>query len=49
MQGVSPILFSELFADTVRTHGRAWARAYYLARGMAPAEFDIWLSGLLNA
>ena len=43
MKGSIAIPFSELFADTVTQHGAAWARVYYMARGMASWEFRFWL------
>ena len=49
MQGNQTITFSQLFADTVRTHGVRWARNHYWANGMSLQEFSVWLSGMLNA
>lgn len=42
MQGCENIRFSELFADTIETHGIAWALQYYLGRGMSSREFRLW-------
>lgn len=42
MKGTNPIRFSDLFRDTVETHGIEWARTYYTRRGMAAWEFDFW-------
>lgn len=42
--GTPALPFSELFADTVRAHGVAWAWSYYTTRGrMAAWEFNFWL------
>lgn len=43
MQGSTSVPFSTLFADTVRTHGAAWAMAYYQRRGMPAWELAFWL------
>lgn len=45
MRGSIQLPFSELFADTLRTHGAAWARAYYTKRGMSDFEFGVWFRG----
>lgn len=49
MQGKPEVPFSELFADTVQTHGIKWAHNYYRNHGVSLGEFSIWLAGLLNA
>lgn len=43
MNGKGNIRFTELFIDTCKTHGVAWAHAYYLKHGMSATEFGIWL------
>lgn len=43
MRGNQTIRFSELFADTVLTHGIAWAAKHCAKRGMASWEFMHWL------
>ena len=52
MNGKGQIRFSELFADTVNTHGLRFAWAYYVTKhGMQPWEFRFWLGssvGLTN-
>ena len=45
MSGKDGIRFSQLFNDTCRAHGVAWAHKYYLKRGMRPVEFCSWLGG----
>jgi hypothetical protein len=43
MSGAGQIRFSELFADTVRTHGLAWSQQYYCGKHKMPAwEFEFW-------
>jgi hypothetical protein len=44
MQGSGSVRFSELFADTVNTHGIEWAKTYYTKRGMQEWEFNFWLN-----
>jgi hypothetical protein len=46
MHGTQTIPFNTLFADTVDTHGSAWARQYYLKHGMQAWEFRMWLKAL---
>lgn len=43
MNGKGNIRFTELFIDTCKAHGVAWAHAYYLKHGMSTMEFGIWL------
>lgn len=43
MRGSIQVPFSELFADTVQTHGAEWARAHYTKRGMQDWEFQHWM------
>lgn len=43
MSGKGNVRFSELFADTVATHGVSFAHSYYVIRhGMAVWEFKFW-------
>ena len=42
MSGTQEIHFSELFADTAKTHGVQWAWKYYSKRGMGRKEFRFW-------
>lgn len=42
MRGTLSTPFTELVRDTIRTHGREWARAYYLRRGLAAWEWAIF-------
>jgi len=42
MRGSITVPFSELFADTVNTHGIQWAKEYYLKNGMQLWEFNFW-------
>lgn len=42
MKGNQTIRFSELFADTIGTHGVLWAHAYYVRHGMEEWEFSFW-------
>ena len=44
MHGTIEIPFSELFADSVRTHGTIWAWRHYVKKGgMAEWEYKFWL------
>ena len=43
-RGTIAVPFSELFADTVRTHGVKWAAQYYQRHGMPTWEFLFWLA-----
>lgn len=43
MRGSVRIPFSELFADTVLTHGVVWAAKHYAKGGMQVWEFMHWL------
>ena len=43
MRGYLNVRFSELFADTLATHGVSWAAKYYKDRGMGPWEFLFWM------
>ena len=44
MQGTVAVPFSELFIDTVATHGVQWAATYYITKlGMEQWEFRFWL------
>lgn len=43
MHGSPALPFSALFADTVSTHGAAWAHAHYTRRGMPAWEFAFWM------
>lgn len=47
MSGVKTVRFSDLFADTVNTHGTIWAWNYYSKRGMSQKEFRIWRKAML--
>lgn len=43
MSGKGNIRFSELFLDTLNTHGLAFCREYYVEKhGMAEWEFSFW-------
>lgn len=42
-RGTVDVPFSELFADTVRTHGVKWAAQYYQRHGMPTWEFLFWI------
>ncbi len=43
MRGTPSITFSELFADTIRTHGETWAFCHYVIKHkMAEWEFNFW-------
>jgi hypothetical protein len=43
MSGTPEVTFSTLFADTLNTHGMAWAWNYYGVKGkMSRKEFRIW-------
>lgn len=44
MTGSPTVRFSDLFADTVATHGVAWAHRHYIRRGMPAWEFGVWLA-----
>ena len=48
MRGTTLVRFSDLFADTVSTHGADWARKHYTRNGMAEWEFDFWMKGIRN-
>ena len=44
MHGTLTIPFSELFADSVRTHGTIWAWDHYVKKGGMPEwEYKFWL------
>lgn len=43
MNGSGNVRFSELFADTLMTHGTLWAWNYYRKHGMMLWEFRFWL------
>lgn len=43
MRGNDTIRFSDLFTDTVRTHGKFWAIKYYRKHGMQWWEVHFWL------
>ena len=50
MRGSGSIRFSELFRDTVETHGVSWAFQYYCRKhGMQPWEFAFWCKGIPQA
>ena len=43
MKGSLTIPFSELFRDTISTHGVVWAWLYYVRKhGMSEWEFNFW-------
>ena len=43
MNGTQSVRFSDLFADTVKTHGLAFAQAHYVQKhGMPQWEFRLW-------
>ena len=43
MKGSLTVPFSELFRDTVATHGIGWAYGYYVSKhGMPNWEFRFW-------
>lgn len=43
MSGSGDVRFSELFADTVKTHGVVWAFRYYVGKhNMTVWEFSFW-------
>jgi hypothetical protein len=45
MSGSQNIRFSDLFADTVNTHGLRFARKHYVIKhGMQEWEFQFWLT-----
>lgn len=44
MNGSGSIRFSDLFADTVMTHGVVWSQNYYTKKGMSKVEFGLWLA-----
>lgn len=44
MRGLGSVRFSELFADTIETHGVLFAFAHY-AKTMDEAEFAVWFRG----
>lgn len=47
MHGTPTIPFSELFADSVRTHGTIWAWNHYVKKGgMKEWEYKFWLLNL---
>ena len=49
MQGHDKVFFTELFADTVKTHGVSWAHSYYcLKHGMPEWEFIFWRKSMLG-
>ena len=45
MNGKGTVRFSELFADTLLSHGYDWTRNYYLEHGMSEKEFQVWFLG----
>ena len=45
MNGKGSVRFSDLFADTLLTHGYDWAKAYYAEHGMSEGEFNTWFTG----
>lgn len=48
--GTPAVPFSELFSDTVRAHGAAWAMAYYTTTGrMSAWEFEFWMRATVAA
>ena len=49
MSGNQNVRFSELFADTLFTHGVVWTQKYYTKRGMSRAEFGLWLAVVFRA
>ena len=44
MNGSLTLRFSEMFADTVATHGSDWARQHYTRNGMTDTEFFLWVA-----
>jgi hypothetical protein len=46
MQGTLSYPFGEMFRDTVREHGSAWACQYYTRRGMPEWELKFWLRSI---
>lgn len=47
MAGNQEVRFSELFRDTVETHGIEWAYGYYVCKhGMQYWEFLFWANSL---
>ena len=43
MSGKGNVRFSDLFLDTLNTHGLAFCHAYYVTqKGMAEWEFKFW-------
>jgi len=45
MNGKGNVRFSELFADTVSTHGLMFARKHYVTKhSMQEWEFQFWLT-----
>lgn len=46
MHGTLNVPFSQLFADTVNTHGVAWSQRYYTSHGMPAWEWEFWLRTL---
>jgi len=46
MRGSLSVRFSELFADTIQTHGVVFALCYYCKRGMTEWEFAFWMRSL---
>lgn len=47
MSGSGLVRFSDLFADTARTHGIEWAYNYYCNRHNMPYwEFRFWATSL---
>ena len=47
MNGADSVRFSDLFLDTVRAHGLAWAWKHYSRKGMTRREFRIWARSTL--
>ena len=47
MSGAGDVRFSDLFHDTVCTHGVAWAWGAYRKAGMTRQEFRFWCRATL--
>ncbi len=44
-QGTIGVPFSELFKDTVKTHGYEFSHAFYVEKnGMSEGEFSFWFN-----
>lgn len=50
MNGRGQVRFTELFTDTIQTHGVVWGFQYYKKHGMQAWEFGFWLrsTGLIR-